>query len=223
MRGKFILKVLIITIILISIYSIESYCLESGTTRMKINGEQAWTNITVSESYAECESLNSATSTLGTSALRAHLTTNADWSAMAIFSVSQYGGATNNSASPTNGNKSGIYNIGQYITQTTGILNTTTRDTNEYVKGLFNENGSVKKYVKQWPTSREETGFVGFNETWGWLGSRTDSWGNDDRFNVILNVGFFTVYKGINKASGWSPGTDGSQSERVTFRPVIWN
>ena len=106
---------MIISFIALLLYCTNSYGVESGTVRMQINGGTAWTNINISESYAECESLNSPTSTLGTSALKAHLTTDADWSAMAIFSVSQYGGAT------TTGNSSGIYNVGSNWTQTTGI------------------------------------------------------------------------------------------------------
>lgn len=108
------------------------------------NGGTAWTNINISESYAECESLNSPTSTLGTSALKAHLTTDADWSAMAIFSVSQYGGATDNSPKTTTGNSSGIYNVGSNWTQTTGILSTANKNSTPYVSGLFNDDGSVK-------------------------------------------------------------------------------
>ena len=78
---------MIISFIALLLYCTNSYGVESGTVRMQINGGTAWTNINISESYAECESLNSPTSTLGTSALKAHLTTDADWSAMAIFSV----------------------------------------------------------------------------------------------------------------------------------------
>ena len=139
---------MIISFIALLLYCTNSYGVESGTVRMQINGGTAWTNINISESYAECESLNSPTSTLGTSALKAHLTTDADWSAMAIFSVSQYGGATDNSPKTTTGNSSGIYNVGSNWTQTTGILSTANKNSTPYVSGLFNDDGSIKKYIK---------------------------------------------------------------------------
>lgn len=172
------LKIVIISIIALLLYCTNSYGVESGTVRMQINGGAAWTNINISESYAECESLNSPTSTLGTSALQAHLTTDADWSAMAIFSVSQYGGATSNSPGTTTGNSSGIYNVGSNWTQSTGILSTANKNSTPYISGLFNEDGSVKKYIKQWSTTRAETNFVGFQDssaqgTYGWMGGTT--------------------------------------------------
>lgn len=106
-------KILMTSAIAVLALTTKAYCAESGTTRMKINDEATWININVSEAYKECESLNSTSSTLGTSALKAHLTTDYDWSAMAIFSVSQYGAATKNElgTSSTTNNKSGIYDI----------------------------------------------------------------------------------------------------------------
>ena len=173
------LKIMIISFIALLLYCTNSYGVESGTVRMQINGGTAWTNINISESYAECESLNSPTSTLGTSALKAHLTTDADWSAMAIFSVSQYGGVTTNRPVTTTGNSSGIYNVGSNYTQTTGIVNTANKNSSLDVSGLFNDDGSVKKYIRQWPSTRAETNFVGFldsssNGTFGWMGGSMD-------------------------------------------------
>ena len=172
MKTKVILKIIITTMLLIGIYTIKSYCAEDGTLRMQIvDGKPLWTNITISEAYKECESLNSPTSTLGTQSLRAHLVTDADWSAMAIFTVSQYGGANSSSPSPTNSNKSGIYGVSA-MTYTTGILQGTTKDTNEYVTDLF-DNGKVKRYIREWPTDRNQSDFVGFQDTFGWYGSTT--------------------------------------------------
>lgn len=149
-----------------------AYKAESGTVRMQIiPNATAWTNINVSEAYEECESLNSSTSTLGTSLLNAHLVTDADWSAMAIFSVSQYGGATTNTPEWTNGNKSGIYKVGEHAIYTTGILETANKNSTDYLYGLFNEDGTVKKYVKQWPADLSSSGFVGFTSTKNWLNS----------------------------------------------------
>lgn len=215
------LKIMIISFIALLLYCTNSYGVESGTVRMQINGGTAWTNINISESYAECESLNSPTSTLGTSALQAHLTTDADWSAMAIFSVSQYGGATDNFPKTTTGNSSGIYNVGSNWTQTTGILSTANKNSTPYVSGLFNDDGSVKKYIRQWPSTRAETNFVGFldsssNGTYGWMGGNS-AWGSKNSYPVSIKIGLFGVYIGYNYY------TTGGAFSNLTFRPVIWN
>lgn len=196
------LKIVIISIIALLLYCTNSYGVESGTVRMQINGGAAWTNINISESYAECESLNSPTSTLGTSALQAHLTTDADWSAMAIFSVSQYGGATSNKPETTTGNSSGIYNVGSNWIQSTGILSTANKNSTPYISGLFNEDGSVKKYIKQWSTTRAETNFVGFKDssaqgTYGWMGGTT-VWGTSTSYPVSMKNGLFGVGFGLH-------------------------
>lgn len=219
------LKIVIISIIALLLYCTNSYGVESGTVRMQINGGTAWTNINISESYAECESLNSPTSTLGTSALQAHLTTDADWSAMAIFSVSQYGGATSNSPGTTTGNSSGIYNVGSNWTQSTGIFSTANKNSTPYISGLFNEDGSVKKYIKQWSTTRAETNFVGFQDssaqgTYGWMGGTT-WWGTSTSYPVSIKNGLFGVYVGYGNGIGY--GASGGAFSNVTFRPVIWN
>lgn len=216
------LKIMIISFIALLLYCTNSYGVESGTVRMQINGGTAWTNINISESYAECESLNSPTSTLGTSALKAHLTTDADWSAMAIFSVSQYGGATDNSPTTTTGNSSGIYNVGSNWTQTTGILSTANKNSTPYVSGLFNDDGSVKKYIKQWSTTRAETNFVGFQDssaqgTYGWMGGSA-RWGTSASDPVSMKNGLFGVSVGHPYG-----GASGGASSSNTFRPVIWN
>lgn len=216
---KQLLKIFMLSIVIIAIFCTKSYCVESGTVRMQIiPGGTVWTNINVSESYEECQSLNSSTSTLGTSLLKAHLTTDADWSAMAIFSVSQYGGATTNSPEKTNGNNSGIYNVGKWKVQTTGILETANANSTIYISNLFNEDGTVKNYVRQWPGTRTDTGFVGFTDTYGWLGSWT-YWGSNTSWPISIRNGLFGVCVGngdIGVASG-GPFSD------VTFRPVIWN
>lgn len=220
------LKIMIISFIALLLYCTNSYGVESGTVRMQINGGTAWTNINISESYAECESLNSPTSTLGTSALKAHLTTDADWSAMAIFSVSQYGGATDNSPKTTTGNSSGIYNVGGNWTQSTGILSTANKNSTPYISGLFNDDGSVKKYIRQWTSTRAETNFVGFLDsdssskgTYGWMGGTT-WWGTSTSYPVSIKNGLFGVGFGSSVNFG---ATSGGAFSNVTFRPVIWN
>lgn len=217
MRKKSLFKIVMFSIIFVVLYVTKSYGAESGTVRMQINGGTAWTNINISESYAECEALNSSSSTLGTSMLEAHLTTDADWSAMAIFSVSQYGGSSTNSPTSTTNNGSGIYNIGSNYTQSTGILETAKSTSTAYISGLFNDDGSVKKYVRQWSTTRTSTNFVGFIDTWTWHGS-WGYWGNNTSYPVSIKSGLFGVLVGL-----YDFGTSGGPYSNVTFRPVIWN
>ena len=220
MRKNIIYKIIISNFILLSMLITNSYGKENGTVRMEIKeGVGAWTNISISDSYEECESLNSPTSTLGTSALEAHLTTDADWSAMALFSVSQYGGSTSNSPAQTNGNSSGIYDIGYYSIRTTGILYTADSTSTEYASGLFNADGTVKKYIKKWPTNREETGFVGFIDTWGWHGA-AKSYGDRNQYPISSRSGLFGVTFGWGDYNG---GSTGQMLSNETFRPVIWN
>ena len=219
MKKKYILKIMILSLIILLLHTTKSYCASDGTVRMLINGGTAWTNINISESYAECEALNSSTSTLGTTLLKAHLTTDADWSAMAIFSVSQYGASNTNTPTTTTNNNSGIYNVGNNHTQTTGILETANSTSTLYVSGLFNEDGTVKPYIRQWSTDRVSTGFVGFNETYGWHGGMT-YWGNNASYPISIRNGLFGVSVGYVGNGGI---TSGGPYSNVTFRPVIWN
>ena len=229
---KQLLRILLIFISIVAIYNIKSYCGVTGTWRMEIrppqdDNEKPWSDINISNVYKECESLNSATSTLGTNNLRAHLTTDADWSAMAIFSISQYGGTTSNAPTTTTENESGVYNPGKNYTYTTGILNTATKDSDGYVSGLFNEDGTLKSYMRQWSPTRTDNDFISFKDlqnggTFGWFGS-WKYWNLDTTYKH-----FFPVKKGLF-------GITASNGDRVTcvgygwvksdvtFRPVIWN
>lgn len=225
MTRKNILKTFIITFILIMFCGIKNIYAAEGTLRMQVNNGTPWTNINVSQSYEACENLNKSTSTLGTTLLQAHLTTDEDWSAMAIFSVSQYGGATVNAPSTTNGNASGIYNVGRHATQTTGLASTATSNSSSYIYGLFNEDGSIKKYVrKEWNLEdRENNNYVGFkinNGTYGWLGADKAHWGNSNRFPVSMKYGLFGLTLGTTFGAVDGSGMNGSE---ITFRPVIWN
>ena len=222
MKNKQIRRIFIISIVLIMFLGIKNIYAE-GTLRMQITSDgAAWTNINISESYEMCENLNKSTSTLGTNLLKAHLTTDEDWSAMAIFSVSQYGAATNNLPGTTTNNLSGIYNVGKNNTQSTGLALGTTASTNSYVSGLFNEDGSLKKYIKTWDLNNiSNSGFVGFREnngTYGWMGS-VKQLSTNANSPVSIHSGLFGVILGY-----YSNGvTVGVPFAGVTFRPVIWN
>lgn len=219
MKKRFI-KIVLFSLSILIIYSTKSYAVEDGTVRMKINGETGWTNINISESYKECEDLNSATSTLGTTALEAHLTTDADWSAMALFSVSQYGGATSNNPQKTNGNNSGIYDVGKYYVQTTGISVLANKKTLNYISGLFNNDGTLKKYVREWPEKKEDTNFVSFIDTFGWLGANSN-YMTHEIYPISLKKGLFEICGGYSVAT--DHGSSGGPFGGTSFRPVIWN
>ena len=229
MKSK-ILKIFIISILFLIMYYNKSYCVDSGTVRMQIlpndNAHPVWNNITVSESYDECLSLNSTTSTLGTDALRAHLVTNADWSAMAIFSISQYGGVKSNQPTWSNNNNSGVYiPIGyNYFVQTTGILDTVNSSHKLYnnFKSLIDENGNPKKYVKKWSINRAANNFVAFSDdgTYEYYTSSKSFGNNSDRPSCVMS-GLFSVYFAVQPAD-WNI-TYGAKSNNVTFQPVIWN
>lgn len=229
MKRKMLSITTLIVMIIISLFS-KVFAAEAGTIRMEIkSGTEPWTEINISDSYNECQSLNSTTSTLGTTMLKAHLTTDADWSAMAIFSAGQYGGSITNTPTSTNGNLSGVYDVGTKYTQTTGILKTTHANTNIYVNGLFNSDGSVKPYIRQWDVvstqNRDQTNFVGFmnSGTFGKFGSN-QSWGEHKSCPISIKKGLFGVLMGLG--AGYAPdnsGQNGAPYNTVTFRPVIWN
>ena len=233
---KQLLRIMIIFISIIAIYNIKGYCNVGGTKRVEIKpGTTAWTNINISNAYAECEALNAATSTLGTTTLGAHLTTDADWSAMAMLSASQYGGANTNQGKQisgtttytTNGNNSGIFNIGGKWNFSTGILNTATKNTNTNVSGLFNADGSLKPYMRQWSITRTDNNFVGFKTkaeggTYGWLNGG-QHWGSSVSYPCSIKNGLFTVFIGYDHNIGVINARHGGAEGNATFRPVIWN
>lgn len=224
MKKRLLIKVILIGICFILIYGNKTF---AATVKMQgVKDGKVWNQISVSDSYKACEDLDSRDSTLGTDKLQPHLTTDADWSAMAIMSASQYGGAGTNAPDWTNGNASGVYKIGQYYSQSTGILNTANKNSTNFVSGLFNEDGSVKKYVKQWSTTRTDTNFVGFLDsnsggTFGAFGGE-NLWSTSTSFPVSIKHGLFGVVIGSNFGGGYSITTGGAYNG-VTFRPVIWN
>ena len=101
------------------------------------NANPAWKSINVSDAYDACQNLNQTYSTLGTTSLKAHLTTNADWYAVSLLTYSAYG---NKNASNTTGNKTGIMNFGTSYTFTSSVMEGTA--TNENRTSLYNNIGT---------------------------------------------------------------------------------
>ena len=225
---KKVLKILILSILFLLIYYKNSY----GFMQIIPNDSNnpVWKNITVSQSYDECIKLNSSSSTIGTDSLRAHLSTDADWSAMAIFSVSQYGNQTSNLPTWTNNNASGIGGIDIHnLFQTTGLLEIATKDSPN-IGSLFNQDGTVKKYVKKWDVDRTDNDFVAFkdtanNGTFGWMESRTvfcNGWYDKKDYPCSIKYGLFGVIIG-DCDGNYGVIAKGAGHVNTTFRPVIWN
>lgn len=228
MNKKVIIGIILTSIMLI--FTTNAYCvLDPSTTRIKIDGSDAWTNITIGESYVECEMLNSPDSTLGTAQLEAHLTTDYDWNGMAIFSVSQYGGSISNAPSTTTANRSGIYNVGAKSIQTATILKGFTGSTGNFA-GLYKD-GVLKKYVKiidsstgkEYDSVGNETGRTAIslltsNGTFGWHNSERGK-GTSTSYPIGIKVGLFGIHFGLISYYGAS----GGRYDNVTFWPVIWN
>jgi len=235
MRKKFIIKISLISLIILLMLTTKGFCvINTDTTKIKVDGSTAWTSIEIGDSYAACEALNSASSTLGTTELRAHLTTDYDWNAMAIFSISQYGGATTNTTSPTTGgsNKSGIYNVGK------NVQTTTVRDDFNGKSGacasLF-ENGVPKEYVNiidpttgiEYDINNNETGRIAISYLSDDLGTGkffgASFLATHYRGDQVLSIknGLFGVAFG--EYLNWNTQGNGGATTSTTFWPVIWN
>lgn len=233
-----VVKILIIAIMLLFGIADNVYAEDTTATKMQIiKAGDAWTNVSISDSYTECESLNALESTLGTKALQAHLTTDYDWSAMAILSISQYGATTANGLgnTSTTKNSSGIYAIGNKKTQTTTLINTFTSTVAPFDK-LYDENGKLKKYINlidpttgiEYNSDKTATGRTaisyasisngGTSEWFGTYGQIGQSTG----YSVAIKVGLFGVLWGKGDA-GIGTDANGRACLTATFRPVIWN
>ena len=90
----------------------------------------------------------------------------------------------------------------------------------KYISGLFNEDGTTKKYIKTWSLAdREGNDYIGFqyNGTYGWHGSWA-YWSTSNSYPVSIKSGLFGVDFGYNNNYA-----SGGPFSNVTFRPVIWN
>ena len=176
----------------------------------------AWNNITVSEAYNECQKLNTTSSTLGTTSLKAHLTTNADWYAVGLLTYSTYG---NKNASNTTGNSTGIMNLGS--SYTAALMEGAS--TNNNWKSLYdNINTPYVETVKN-NTNRESNQAGRGLLSKEYLSTEFGSVHIENSLNrpVAQRQSLFGV--GIGVSGGWGYYCDGIINTSVTFRPVIWN
>ena len=93
--------------------------------------------------------------------------------------------------------------------------------------GLFDSNGNIKKYIRQWATTRTQNDFVGFNDngTLGWYRSSDYFCVHSTSSPISIKQGLFGIYIGADNlgGGGTSDGPSGRDFSDVTFRPVIWN
>ena len=181
------------------------------------NANPAWKSINVSDAYDACQNLNQSYSTLGTTSLKAHLTTNADWYAVSLLTYSAYG---NKNASNTTGNKTGIMNFGTAYTFTSSVMEGTT--TNDDRKSLYdNINTPYVESVKN-STNRASNepgrGLLSKEFLSGSFG--TVYYSTQTAYPVSVRNSLFGFYLGNNVNYGYSAG--GARTD-VTFRPIIWN
>ena len=177
----------------------------------------AWKTITVSDAYDACQNLNQPYSTLGTTSLKAHLTTNADYYAVSLLTYSSYG---NRNKSNTTGNRTGIMNFGTSSTFTSSLMDgyqnsTYTKSLRENIETPYVE--KVKNYTDR-AANASGLGLLGKEVISTSYGSIEYASNNNTWCPVVVRSNLF----GIRVAHSWE-GCQGESHASVTFRPVIWN
>ena len=211
-------KVILLIVVFMIAVSIKSNTAFAEYVIQVVPGQTAWKEITVSDAYDECQKLNTNSSTLGTTSLKAHLTTNADWYAVGLLTYSAYG---NKSSSNTTGNSTGIMNFGTTWTFTSSIMEGSSSNAN--IKSLYdNINIPYVEEVKNKTNSEQNSPGRGLLVKEYISTSSGPRYYNDGvtypisvRSN-LFGFGLGSVYNSSNYSSG-------SANASVTFRPVIWN
>lgn len=191
---------------------------EIKTTIQIKDGATSWTTISVSDAYDKCQELNDDNSALGTTSnnVMAHLSTNADWYAVALLTQSDYGNRNSNN---TTGNNSGIMNFGSMWTFTAGIMEDNTQTTNVNYQSLIDNKNT--KFVEKLKSNQEENkpglGFL----TSELVVSGEQKYANGYNDYPISNRKYlFNFWIGSSNMHWLS--SPGAPHEKVTFRPVIW-
>ena len=197
-------------------------------------GGTVWKNITVSESYEQCYNLRNADSTLGTNSLDPQLILNKDWGAVSYLAASSYGAVTSytgpsitidgTSYYTTNGNLTGVMNLGYSNTQTSRLIEGYD-ETNTNTLKLVNNVDT--KYVEIIDENRTIDGTKGqaLAETWGWwYANAINKWPDNAAwtdYSASNRVLIRSYYFKVNNGYYYGYGNGGASD--VTFRPVIWN
>lgn len=162
-----------------------------------------------SDAYQMCYDLRNPTSTLSKNSLDPHLTLNADWAAAAYLGLSGYGGATNNSATYTTGNNSGVRTwpgFGQRYYWTSSIYEEVSNSTSTEISNLYKNMNT--KYVEKLKAGSEQKKGLGFDETKSIV---------DNNANVNSSYLIPCKYQYLNTHSVLISFNTGNP------RPVIWN
>lgn len=225
-KFKYILPIIIISILGIStkVYAKTSIEIKPSST--------VYTNKTISEFFDESMAMKNVGEGLEGSNVDVHMATNTDWAIFAYFSNSQYGtggeGKNNGIATSingtsylsTNGNITGMMNLGKTHTYTSGIISKfeeIEESSTVYSNGKsIIANATNKKYVDLINTAAEKD--MGKRAWYGnWYGI-----GNSKERPYSIRSGlFYLTGGGGNFLGGYK--TDGAASTNYTFRPVIWN
>ena len=187
----------------------------------------AWTGINISDAYDACQDLNTDTSSLGhTENLKAHLTTNADWYAVSLLTISSYG---NKSAGNTTGNKTGVMNLGtnNLYTYTASVMEGSTTNTDR--KSLYDALNAnppspyVEVFEKKENRSNNLPGRGVLEKELVSTSYGTIRYANDNNYAYPVGIRSNLLGFNINNFSNVSTRSSGASANDVTFRPVIWN
>ena len=200
------------------------------------DGSNVLVNKTVSQSYTLCRQMTSNGESLYGTSVKPHLATNKDWGAVSYLSNSVYGTnkagqnkgveITINSVkyNSTTGNASGVMNWGEnpyktnMYTFSAGLDNVYNGKLSTVQGELYNNR--TTKYVEfQDMTNSSLTIGMAIHETASFFNNNYINHSNYEQYNIIIRKGLFSCFN----ATGNVPGTSGNASDKVTFRPVIWN
>ena len=216
----------ILPIVLISILLVVPQVYAKTSIEIKPNASTVYTNKTISEFFDASLAMKNAGEALEGTSVDVHMSTNMDWAIFAYFSNSQYGtgGEGQNTGTDvtiggktyksTNGNITGMMNLGQTTTYTASLISNYTeisQDATVYIVGkrLF-ENATNNRYVDVMDYNLHKGMAIN-----NWYGAYTVSSDISNPFSA--RIGMFRTYAGTTIYE--TPGTPGSK----TFRPAIWN
>ena len=224
---KFILPIMFMTILTImpQVYA-------KTSIEIKPNAS-TYTNKTVSEFFDASLEMKEVGEGLEGASVDVHMATNTDWAIFAYFSQSQYGtnGEGENNGKnvtigeknyySTNGNITGMMNLGKTFTYTAGLISKYTEISQESKvynngKSLF-ENANNNTYVDIIKLANSYRG-IGVNN---WNHIYTGAYvaiSNDESCPFTLRQGLFGIFAGTTQQ--WPTG---AANTGRTFRPAIWN
>ena len=229
---------LIILIILLITLGIMPQTYAKTSIEIKPDATLVYTNKTISEFFDESMKMKEPGEGLEGSIVDVHMATNTDWAIVSYFSNSAYGKSGSEtdeekksgipvsingiSYLSTNGNITGVMNLGKTATYTAGVISNYTgiKDTEateepyDWGKRII-ENAMNSKYVDLINTVSAEA-----------MAAR--KWYGSDMFINVSTGTPFAYRRGLfGFGGGYYYGsenyTKGNANINVTFRPAIWN